>query len=381
VRRLIVFVSVVVAVDTTFFTALTPLLPHFADKYGLSKAGAGVFISAYAAGVLVAAVPAGLATTRLGAKRTVLGGLILMTAASVAFALAGQIWQLMLARVLQGVGSAFSWAGGLAWVIGATPQDRRGRQLGTAMGASVFGALIGPGLGAGAGVIGTRAAFLAVAVAGVVLVGWAAAMPSSPPERGTLKASVLAVRERTLVTGLWLIVLAALLFGVLIVLVPLHLHRHGWGTIAIGALFIATTALELVLNPLLGRFADRHGRLRPIRAALLGSIGVSIALALAQPPALVVLFVLAAGIAYGAFFTPGMALISDGAERASVALGLVFGLMNAGWAIGAIVGPAAGGALAGAAGDSVPYLILAAMCAGTYAVLRGRALRPVGDLP
>ena len=61
-RRLLVLVSVVVAVDTLFFTALTPLVPHFADKYELSKAGAGVFISTYAAGTLIGAIPAGLAT-------------------------------------------------------------------------------------------------------------------------------------------------------------------------------------------------------------------------------------------------------------------------------------------------------------------------------
>jgi MFS family permease len=206
-------------------------------------------------------------------------------------------------------------------------------------------------------------------------------MPSSAPEQGTLRAGVLALREPTLVTGLWLIILPALLFGVLIVLVPLHLHRHGWGTIAIGALFVATTAVETVLNPVLGHVADRYGRLLPIRAALIGSIAVSLALAWAGPPALVVVLVLAAGVAYGAFFTPGLALISDGAERAGIALGLAFGLMNAAWGIGALIAPAAGGALAGAAGDSVPYLILAAICVTTYLATRTGRAQPVGQLP
>ena len=41
-------VSVVVAVDTLFFTALTPLIPRFADKYDLSKAGAGALAMANA---------------------------------------------------------------------------------------------------------------------------------------------------------------------------------------------------------------------------------------------------------------------------------------------------------------------------------------------
>jgi MFS family permease len=381
VRRLLVLVSVVIAVDTLFFTALTPLLPHFANKYDLSKAGAGVFISTYAAGTLLGAIPAGLATTRLGPKRTVLVGLALMTVASLGFALAGDVWALGASRLFQGIGSSFSWAGGLAWVIGSTPRERRGALLGAAMGAAVFGALLGPVLGALAGVVGTRPAFLGVTVLGAVLVGWAATTPGVASERQALRAGLLALRERSLLAGLWLVSLPALLFGVLIVLVPLQLNRHGWGAIAIGALFVATTALETVLNPMLGRLTDRYGRLRPVRAALIASVAVSLALAAATQPALIAPLVLAAGIAYGAFYTPALTLISHGAERAGVAQGLAFGLMNACWGIGALIGPAVGGALAGAAGDSVPYLLLAGICLGTYVATRARHVEPVGDLP
>jgi MFS family permease len=380
-RRLLVFVSVVVAVDTLFFTALTPLIPHFAHKYGLSKAGAGVFISTYAAGTLIGAIPAGLATTRLGPKRTVLAGLVLMTVASLGFALAGNVWALGASRFFQGIGSSFSWAGGLAWVIAIAPRERRGALLGTAMGAAVFGALLGPVLGALAGVVGTRAAFLGVTVAGAVLVGWAAATPGAAPERRALQGGRATLREPSLLVGLWLILLPALLFGVLIVLVPLDLNRHGWGSVAIGALFVVTTAVETVLNPLLGRLTDRQGWLRPVRAALVGSIVVSVALAWATQPALIAALVVASGVAYGAFYTPGLALISHGAELAGVAQGLAFGVMNACWGFGALIGPAAGGALAGAAGDSVPYLILAGICLATLLATRVAYAEPVSDLP
>jgi MFS family permease len=380
-RRLLLFVSVVVAVDTLFFTALTPLIPHFADTYDLSKAGAGALVSAYAAGTLLGAVPGGLATIRLGPKPTVLIGLGLMTAASLGFALAGDVWTLGLSRLVQGIGSSCSWAGALSWVIAATPRERRGELLGNAMGAAVFGALLGPVLGALAGVVGIRAAFFGVAVAGAALVAWAVAMHGVPPERQPLRAGLASVREPSLLAGLWLIALPALLFGTLVVLVPLQLDRHGWGSIAIGALFVATTAIETALNPLLGRLIDRRGLLLPLRSALLGSVVVTVALALVTHPALVAPFALAAGIAYGAFFTPGMTLISRGAELAGVAQGLAFGLMNACWGIGALIGPAAGGALAGAAGDSAPYLILAGLCLTTYLATRTGRVHPVGQLP
>jgi MFS family permease len=331
--------------------------------------------------VLAASLPSGLAAARYGPRRAALAGVSLTAAASVAFGFADSAWMLGGARLLQGVGSALSWAGALAWLVAAAPRERRGTLIGTTMGAAVFGALLGPVLGALAGVVGTRTAFLGVTAAGAALVGWAATMPGIAPERQPLRAGLAALGERSLIAGLWLIALPALLFGVLVVLVPLELNRHGWGSIAIGALFVATTAIETALNPLLGRLTDRRGLIAPLRAALLGSIAVSIALAVAKDPALIAPLVIAAGVAYGAFYTPGMGLISHGAEQAGVAQGLAFGLMNACWGVGALVGPAAGGALAGVAGDSAPYVILAGLCLATYLATRAGRAQPVGQLP
>jgi MFS family permease len=96
--------------------------------------------------------------------------------------------------------------------------------------------------------------------------------------------------------------------------------------------------------------------------ALVASIVISVALAWAGTAALLAVLLLAAALAYNAFYTPGMALISSGAERRGIALGLVFGAMNGVWAAGNVVGPALGGALAQAAGDAVPYLFLAVLC-------------------
>jgi MFS family permease len=371
-RRLVLLVATIVATDTTFFTALTPLLPRFADDFGLSKAAAGALVASYAAGGLTGALPGGAAASRWGPKRAVLLGLVLMTAASVAFALAGNVWTLGLARFLQGFGSVFTWAGGLSWLVASTPPNRRGERIGTAMGAAVFGALLGPVLGAIGGLVGVRTAFLIVAAIGLTLIGWAAATPGADAEAQPLREGLRALRGPQIYAGTWLIVLPAFLFGVLVVLVPLDLHDDGWGAVGIGAVFVATTAIEVVLNPLLGRFSDRRGRLQPLRAALLASAAVSAGLALADAPAMIVPLVLAAGVAYGAFYTPGMALLSEAAERQGAAQAFAFGVMNAGWAVGAIAGPALGGALAALGGDAVPYFLMAAVCAVTYVATRLR---------
>ena len=71
------------------------------------------------------------------------------------------------------------------------------------------------------------------------------------------------------------------------------------------------------------------------------------------------LLVALAAISFGGFYTPGMALVSDRAEAVGLAQGLGFGIMNTAWALGNMTGPVAGGALAEAAGDAVPYLLAA----------------------
>ncbi|MGZ4389706.1 MAG: MFS transporter, partial [Gaiellaceae bacterium] len=93
-RRLLLLVAVLVAVDTMLYAALTPLLPHFADEFGLSKGQAGVLVAAYALGALVFGLPGGVAAARLGAKRAVLTGLVLMGLASLGFAFVGSFWGL-----------------------------------------------------------------------------------------------------------------------------------------------------------------------------------------------------------------------------------------------------------------------------------------------
>jgi MFS family permease len=66
-------------------------------------------------------------------------------------------------------------------------------------------------------------------------------------------------------------------------------------------------------------------------------------------------------------YTPSMALTSHRAEAVGLAQGLAFGVMNTAWALGELVGPTAGGALAESYGDAVPYLVGATLCGLTLA--------------
>jgi MFS family permease len=318
-RRLVLLVSAIVLVDTLFFAAITPLLPYYSDRLDLSKSAAGVLTGAYPAGTLLFSIPAGWLATRIGVRPAVLGGLAIMAAASITFGFADEAWLLGGARFVQGAGSALTWAGGLAWLVGSSPVDRRAEAIGTAFGAAIGGALLGPVLGAAARLVGTEVAFGAVAVSNVVLAviasRTAVATGAGPAAGGVLEA----LRERRTVAGL----------------------------------------MSALASPYIGRWVDRSG---PIGALQLGVIaGAACAILLPWPAnaGVLVLLVVAAAPVVDALWVPGMTLISDGTERRGVDQAYAFALVNLTWASAALGGSAGGSALADATSDAVPYLLLA----------------------
>ena len=353
---------VVLFVDALLFGVLAPLVPGYADEFGLSKTGAGLLVGAFGAGALLGGIPGGLTAARRGPKVAVVAGLRCSRCRASRSPLADGPWALGFARFVQGASSTTTWAGAMAWLTVATPRERRGELLGTAFGAAVFGAILGPMFGAVADAVSIRIAFTTLGAVTAALAAWAATRPAAAPEGQAPDAVRRALADRSFLGGLWLNTLPAWLFGILVVLVPLRLDDGGFAPFAIGAVFLAAGLVEVVVNPLLGRFSDRRGRLLPFRVALAGSTVIAVAFAAASAPYTVAFLTILAAISFGALYTPGIALISDRSEVAGLSQAIGFGIMNTAWALGNMTGPSLAGVLADAASDAVPYLLAAGLC-------------------
>jgi MFS family permease len=248
--------------------------------------------------------------------------------------------------------------------------------IGIAMAAAIGGALLGPVVGGAASEFGRAPAF--GGVAGLALVLVVVALRSPAPlrsERQPLSVLLVALRSRPVIVAMWLLILPAILFGTLSVLAPLQLDQLGWGTLGITITFLASAAIEAALNPTVGRWSDRRGRLTPIRFGLVASAAVSLVIPWLGDRWVLSLFVVLAGISYGLFWAPATALLTDGWEAVGVEHGLGFALMNFAWAPGHVIGSAGGGGLADAAGDVVAYAVVSGICVITLLVLARRSMR------
>jgi MFS family permease len=383
-RRLFWLVAAVVLVDTMFYAAITPLLPHYQDELGLSKSDAGVLAASYAAGTLLGSLPAGWLAARAGVKNTLLLGLTLLGVTSIVFGLAKDVVLLDGARFVQGIGGACSWAAGMAWLVGASPPERRGELIGSALGAAIIGVMLGPVLGGAATLVGPAAVFGSVSLVAALLAAWAWTMPGvEQGESPGLGALGNALRQRRVLTGFWLFTLPAVFAGVLEVLVPLRLDVLGATGVAVGAAFLVASAAEAVVSPWTGRLSDRRGRLFPIRVGLAGATLMALLLPLPGSALLLAALLVVTIAALGTFWAPAMALVSDASEEAGLDQGLAFALANLAWSAGHVLGGGAGASLADATADAVPYALLAVLCAVTLArVLAGaREQLPQGVVP
>jgi MFS family permease len=370
VRRLITLVFALVVCDLTLWSAIVPLLPYYRRQLDLTTLQVGWMLAAFSVAVVLVAVPIGHLADRWGARRVTAVGAIAMAGATVGLALAGSFGELVAARALQGAADAAVWGGGLAWVAARSPVERRGETVGYAQAAATIGIIAGPFVGGVlTSALGIRTTFLGMAaVCGALFLG-VLAEPDTRIElhrrtsmRSALRASV---GESLITASVVMILVVAVVGAALQLLVPLHLSSLGMDRTGIGLVYSVGAVFGAVAVVTTGRVGDRVGRV-PLAAGACAALALLTGLfALPAGLAVYVVLVVVAAAVQSILYAVGYPLSTDGADRAQIGHGVVIGVVNLMWGVGAVIGPVAGSRIAHWEGARASYALLSVVCLAT----------------
>jgi MFS transporter, ACDE family, multidrug resistance protein len=231
-----------------------PILPALSKQLKASPSSVELLFTSYLVVTAVAMLITGWVSSRIGGKRTLIAGLILIVAGSAAAGASHSIGEIIGFRAGWGLGNALFIATSLAVIIGAASGGFAGAIIlyETALG---IGIALGPLVGGELGGISWRGPFFGVtALMSISLIATIAFVDQTPqPKRKTSVTEPLrALRHR----GLLIMSLTALCYnwGFFTLLAytpfPMHLGIHelgyvftGWGIlVAIFAVFVAPRA-------------------------------------------------------------------------------------------------------------------------------------------
>jgi predicted MFS family arabinose efflux permease len=243
-------VAVAVGVAFADSSIVVLALPELYTKFHTTIERVSWVVTAYNAAVAVAALALVFLVHRLRATTVMAGGLVVFMAASIACASANNLWFLVAARSVQGVGAALLLAGSLPLLAALTGSTVRGATVWTIAG--TFGAALGPALGGlVTEILGWRAIFAVqapLAALGLLAVVGVAAAP-------VLEEGWTASLARTAPANACIGLLFGALVGVLFLSVLLVITVWGYSPIAGAAIVSVLPLATLAARPLERRLA------------------------------------------------------------------------------------------------------------------------------
>jgi MFS family permease len=374
--------------------ALGMLLPSMGIDLSLSYSQMGMIGTGNFAGYMASVILAGIAARAIGARKTIVLGLLLVGGSVIWMSRAGGFLSILLLYAATGIGSGLANVPMMGLVSHWFTKQTRGRAAGTMLTgnglAIVFAGLLVPWINADLGPEGWRTGWLVIGIIGVCAAGVCALLlrndpkemalapmgrPDPPPLQGRdqtqTQTSAAAAGVHSVTTGVknphkWTMVHLGCIyafFGATYVvyatfIVTSLVDERGFGEGTAGTFWAAVGALSLCSGPLFGWLSDRLGRKRTI-------IGVYLLFTLSYVLAaagLSMVFLYASiaifGLAVWSIPTIMSAAVGDYMGPAHAVR--AFGFITLFFGAGQIAGPALAGFLADTFGSFSPAFYLCA---------------------
>lgn len=245
---------------------IVALLPQRVHAMTGTLESVGLIASVFALAYLLAQLPIGILSDRLGAKGFLVVGYLLCCLSGLVFYLSDTAMGVYLGRGIQGVGEAPIWALGPALLSLAYPATK-GRAIGLYNAAIHIGLTLGPLLGLLVAPNGqSRLPFLIFAAfcfaAGVFVLAFLKAVPMplrrTKPSAGQLLEILWKKKPAILLAG---VLLYGAGYGVFVSVLPISLtESHGFGSAAVSLLFVVFYAAVSFSQIIVGSISDRIGR-------------------------------------------------------------------------------------------------------------------------
>jgi MFS family permease len=360
------------------FGLIAPALPLFAASFGVSYTAVGLLISGFGVVRLVSQPFGGRLVDRLGERTVAVAGVLIVGVSSVAAGAARSFPELLVARSIGGIGSAWFITSLLAYVLGIVPKDGAGRALSYYQGSFTAGITMGPVAGGFlASQFGLRAPFLAYGVfcfaAGALALRTMRPVSDRPAVRHDVPRQRLPGDIRFVVAVMGNLVLWFAFAGSRITLVPLYAQQElGASEAWVGTALTVAAIASLVVLPHAGRAADRSrfGVLIPgllVSGATIGFFGFIET----QTAFLAVLAVL--GAVQGYVRVPVSALVADVTDETN--RGRAVAVHQMAGDVGSLVGPLSAGAIATRWGFATAFFAVALATVPAVAVVAVSAAR------
>jgi len=346
-----------------------PVLPVFADQFGVGTAMIGLTLSTFALARLILNVPLGVLADRYGRRMLLISGPPVTAVGMIGSGFSQDIVQLLAWRFVAGAGSAMYMTGAQIYLADISTPENRARFIGTNQGALLLGVSIGPGVG---GLIaefwGLRAPFYVVGLAALVATVYAyIRLPETRDQALAQAAEDAAARARdgepepprsrvwlAMITSRDFVAVSLVTMSIFFTrtaarqtLLPLLVAaRFDFSAGTIGLLFTAMAFLNMILIAPAAWLADTFGRKWAIVPSGFTTVGGLLLVGYAPnvPLLLIGSMILALGTSIA-----GPAPAAYAADIAPPHLrGLAMGLYRSSGDIGFMIGPPLLGALADA---------------------------------
>ena len=354
------------------------LLPQIAEGMGTSEGVAGQFVSVYALGTVVAAIPAVALTRGMRRRPVFLAAVLGFLVANVVTAVSGVLVLSLVARFVAGAFSGLLWGMTAGYARRITPPRLAGRALAIASVGTPVGLAIGTPFGSWLGTtFDWRWSFGTLAVLTLVTLVLAATMVPDAPGQEASSQTPAARIVRIPGVAVVLAVIVAWMLGhnVLYTYVSSYLDAGGVG-LSVDLALVVFGVAALVGIAITGVLIDRT--LRPlVLASIAGFVVAGVVFGLGRESTVAVIGAIVLwGVAFGGAAAQLQTAIGraagDDADVANSMLGVAFNLaIFAAGVLGAVV-------VGGAGGSALPVAMVAlAVVALSVAVLGRRAAFPV----